>query len=1073
MKKWFLYVLSLITLTSLMAQVPKLDLDQMKNLKFRNIGPAGMSGRVNAIDVDLSNDNRIYVGAASGGVWLSENGGTSWKPIFDEQNTQAIGSIKINQQNPSEIWVGTGEGNPRNSLNTGNGIYRSLDGGKTWKNMGLKNTKTIHRIFIHPTNPSIVYAAAMGSPWGANAERGVFRTKDSGKTWEKVLYVNDLTGAAEMVVDPTNPNKIIVGMWEHLRRPWTFTSGGKGSGLYITYDGGDNWKKVEDGLPKGDLGRFGLAIAPSNPKIVYALVEAKDNALYKSVDGGEKWSMVTKDNIGGRPFYYHELYVDPVNENRIYNLHTYVTLSEDGGRTFRNIMDYSTDVHPDHHAFWIHPKKPEYLINGNDGGMAISHDRGENWYFVNNLPVGQFYHVNVDNDFPYNVYGGMQDNGSWVGPSSVLKAGGIRNNDFLELYFGDGFDVVPNLENPRFGYAMSQGGNVGYYDRLTGNTKFIKPTHEDTTELRYNWNAAIAQDPDKNSGVYYGSQFLHYSDDHGESWKKLSPDLTTNDKTRQKPGESGGLTIDATGAENFCTILAIAPSPKDKNVIWVGTDDGNLQLTTDGGKNWSNVIANIKSAPKNAWIPQIEVSKSNPAEAFVIINNYRNNDYSAYAYHTADYGKTWTRIADDTQIAGFTISIVQHPNTPNLLFLGTDTGLYVSFDKGTSWQLINKGFPQVQVADMKIQERENDLVIGTFGRAFWILDNISIFEAIAKDKNVLTKDLAVFAPNPGYQVTYKSVDGIRFKGQGEFTGTNYNIGTVNIPVWKKPSGDKDKASTPSNAAPEGASPAMGGGRRGGGDGGVGGGDPKNRAKVSIVNEAGDTIRRFSSSLSDGLNYIRWNMAQDGTNFPSRRKADKDADLPSGAPVLPGNYKIVVKHQDKMEATNVSVKFDPRRPVKTDDLKANQKTYAEYMSKVSKAAEGYNNIIAAKEAIKMTESVLSSQADSTQTQMKDMHKELNKKIDKIDKMYFEPENLKGIQRDAENLSNSIFSGMSYMRGREGDLGGNGKIAMKVATEKIEKTLKEVNDFFTVDWPKYQAKVEGLKPISVKKIEAIRF
>jgi photosystem II stability/assembly factor-like uncharacterized protein len=1044
----------------LFGQVPKLDLDQMKALKFRSIGPSGMSGRVTAIDVDLSNDNRIYVGSASGGLWLSENGGTSWKPIFDEQNNLSIGAIKINQKNPNEIWAGTGEGNPRNSLNTGNGIYKSLDGGKTWKNMGLKNTKTIHRIIINEANTDIVYAACLGSPWGANQDRGVFRTKDGGKTWEKVLYVNDLTGAADMVVDPKNPNKIIVAMWEHIRKPWTFTSGGKGSGLYITLDGGDNWKKITEGMPKGDLGRIGVAFAPSRSNIVYALVEAKENGLYKSIDGGMSWSLVTTNNIGGRPFYYHELYVDPVNENRIYNLHTYVTLSEDGGRTFRDIMDYSNDVHPDHHAWWIHPQKPEYIINGNDGGMAISRDRAETWTFVNNLPVGQFYHVNVDNDFPYNVYGGMQDNGSWAGPSAVLKTGGIRNNDYLELYFGDGFDVVPNVENSRFGYAMSQGGNVGYYDRQTGATKFIKPVIDDTTFLRYNWNAAIAQDPFKNSGVYFGSQFLHYSDDHGESWKTLSPDLTTNDKSKQKADQSGGLTIDGTGAENHCTILAIAPSPIDKNVVWVGTDDGNLQITQDGGKSWTNVIANIKSAPKNSWIPYIEVSAYNVGEAFVIVNHYRNNDYSAYAYHTMDFGKTWTRIADDAQIGGFTLCIVQHHKTPNLLFLGTDVGLYVSFNKGVNWQHINKGFPMVQVADLKIQKRENDLVIGTFGRSLYVLDNLSIFEKIANDKNILNKDFVVFESNKGYQVTYKSVDGIRFKGQAEWTGDNYNIGTVNIPVWKKPGKEAD---TDSVISVESSTPSRG--RRGGA-----GASGKDKIKVLAIASNGDTVRKYEADGKDGLSYVQWGMESDGVRTLSRMRSESSV-APRGIAVLPGKYKLVLQYKEYKDSTMVDVLFDPRTPVNLPQLAQMADLYKDYTKKATTAGKAFEAITKARESVKATEGVLSYQDESVQKVIKEKNKAMISVLDSLEALFFMPENLKGIQRSPKVLSAIINTPLGYFRNRTEGLGSNGMIAIKNAEAQIDEVVGKVNSFINNEWKTYSMEVSNLKPYKVKEIEVI--
>ncbi|NDG46364.1 MAG: hypothetical protein EBY37_04415, partial [Flavobacteriia bacterium] len=604
MKNWiFLIALYLIQFT--VAQ--QINPEWMKGIAPRNIGPGGMSGRVTTIDVVNNKRDIIYVGTASGGLWKSSSGGVAWTPLFEDQVTASIGAIAIQQSNPDVIWVGTGEGNPRNSLNGGYGIFRSLDAGKTWTAMGLEQTRHIHRIIIDPTNPNTVYVAAIGAPWGAHPERGVFKTTDGGKTWNKILYANPLTGAADLIMDPSNPNKLIAALWEHKRDPWFFKSGGEGSGLYITIDGGATWSKktANEGLPKGELGRIGLAIARNKPNIIYALVESEKNALYKSTDGGDKWIKVNdKAGIGNRPFYYSDLFVDPQNENRVYTVFTYVNISEDGGKNFKELMpayNANNGVHPDHHAWWIHPEDGSYMIDGNDGGLNITRDGGASWRFVDNIPVGQFYHVSTDNEFPYNVYGGMQDNGSWRGPAYIWKAQGIRNSYWQEIAFGDGFDVVPDRDDSRYGYAMSQQGNVSRYDWQTGNNYTVRPTHPDPNiNLRFNWNAAIGQDPFDNSTVYFGSQFVHKSSDKGLTWEVISPDLTTNDPEKQKQSESGGLTLDATGAENHCTLLVIEPSPLQKDLLWTGSDDGRVHLTLDGGKSWTEVTKNLKELPQGS-----------------------------------------------------------------------------------------------------------------------------------------------------------------------------------------------------------------------------------------------------------------------------------------------------------------------------------------------------------------------------------------------------------------------------------------------------------------------------------------
>ena len=770
----------LIIIFSLNSSAQEFSMELLKNKTPRNIGPGGMSGRVTSIDVVHSNPDIMFSGTASGGLWKSTSGGIKWTPIFENEATASIGAIAIQQSNPSVIWVGTGEGNPRNSLNGGYGIYKSLDGGKNWLLMGLEKTRHIHRVIIHPTNPDIVYAAAIGSPWGEHKERGVYKTINGGETWTKILYTNPKSGAADLVMDPQNPNKLIAAMWEHKRDPWFFSSGGEGSGMYITYDGGETWKQKtsEEGLPDGELGRIGIAIAQNKPEIIYALIEANKNGLYKSMDGGDTWKLVSEnmDEIGNRPFYYAEIYVDPQNENRLFSIFTYVNVSEDGGKSFNQLMPaygVSNGIHPDHHAWWIHPTNGNFMVDGNDGGMNITKDGGSTWRFIGNLPVAQFYHINVDNEIPYNVYGGMQDNGSWRGPAYIWRSQGIRNSYWQEISFGDGFDVIPDKDDSRYGWTMSQQGFVSRYDWKTGNNYSVRPTHpEPEINLRFNWNAAINIDPNENNTIYFGSQFVHKSTDKGETWSIISSDLTTNNPEKLNQHNSGGLTMDATGAENHCTILVIEPSEVETDMLWVGTDDGRIHYTQNGGQDWTEVTKNIKGLPKGSWIPQIKASKSVKGEALLVANDYRRFNFTPYVYRTNNYGKTWDRIVDGSDVTSYALSIIEDPEEPNLLFLGTDDGLYISIDKGDKWTKWTKGFPTVSVKDLIIHPREHDLIIGTFGRAAWVLDDIRPLRAIAKNKDLLKEKIHLFTPPTAYQAAYQQPTGSRFGGDALFNGEN-------------------------------------------------------------------------------------------------------------------------------------------------------------------------------------------------------------------------------------------------------------------------------------------------------------
>jgi len=1059
------------------ANAQQLDMEKLKGIKPRSIGPAGMSGRVTAIDVVHDQPDVIYVGTASGGLWKSESGGIDWKPVFDDQKSMSIGAVAIQQNNPDVVWAGTGEGNPRNSLNGGYGIYKSLDGGKSWKLMGLEKTRHIHRIVVDESNPNTVYVGAIGSPWGEHPERGVYKTTDGGKTWEKVLFVNNKTGCADLVVDPSNPNKIFAAMWEHRRKPWTFSSGGPGSGLYVTVDGGENWKQIteDDGFPKGDLGRIGIAVSRINPKRVYALVEAEDNALYRSEDGGYHWKKInSEDNqIGNRPFYYTEIYVDPKNENRLYTIFTYVNVSEDGGKSFEQLMPaYGTTrgVHPDHHAWWIHPDDPSYMIDGNDGGLNITHDRGQTWRFVENLPLAQFYHISIDNEYPYNVYGGMQDNGSWGGPAYVWKSQGIRNSYWQELAFGDGFDVVPDKDNSRYGFAMSQQGFVVKYDRETGHTKIVRPTHPDPDmRLRFNWNAAISQDPFDNSTLYFGSQFVHKTTDKGNTWEIISPDLTTNNPEKQKQAESGGLTIDATGAENNTTILAITPSPVEKGVLWVGTDDGLVQISRDGGESWTNVTDNISGMPDAGWVAQIKASTYNAGEAFVVVNNYRNFDYKPYLFHTKDYGKSWKNIVNESQVWNYTLSFVQDPEEPNLMFLGSEGGLYLSIDGGNNWTQWTEDYPKVSTMDLVIHPREHDLVIGTYGRAAYVIDDIRPIRAMAKEgKSILDKKAVLFNPPDAYITLNQQPTGTRFGADAIYNGENRRGGAmlsyvVNAPEEKKDeeSDKKKKKKEKENSDTEEAK--------------------EDKVKydslmLEIYNANGELIRTLKQKApeDEGVNRMYWGLDEKGAERPSRRDPRGNRE-PGGVEVLPGKYKLKLTFGDQSDSTMINVRFDPRVEMSNDVLKAKQDMQRKIEEQQGLLAEAMKRL---RNSLDIVDEYTKKMKDKDEEGFKEQLEKSKAMKDSIDALMVpivgeDTRDQKGIVRSPIPDASDRLGTASYYIGSS--LQAPGETEQRLfnqAKEKIDEAIKDVNDFYETQWPEYREAVEDLDLSPFKEYEPIK-
>ena len=1031
-----------------------------------------MSGRVTGIDVHPEDRDKIYVATASGGVWRSINGGISFEPIFDDQKYLGIGAVAVSDANPDIVWAGTGEGNPRNSANYGGGIYRSLDGGKNWDMMGLEDTRHIYRILPHPTDENTVYVGAMGSMWTPNPERGVYRTTDGGKNWEKVLYIDEGTGIADFVMDPTNPDKLVAATWTFDRDPWFFNSGGPGSGIWISKDGGDNWERrtAKDGLPKGDLGRIGLAIAASDPEIIYALVEAKENGLYKSTDGGETFDLVSKTNIGTRPFYYAELYVDPSNPNTIYNVHTYLDKSTDGGKSFTEIANYGNAVHPDHHAFWISPDDPEYLIDGNDGGMNISRDAGKTWRFIGNLPLAQFYHIAYDMSYPYLVGGGLQDNGSWVGPSQALKSGGITGSDWQEVYFGDGFDMIFKPNSPDVVYAASQGGYLGRVHRSTGKTIFIRPVHPEGEFLRFNWNAPIAQSPRDANTIYMGSQYVHKSTNAGDSWEIISPDLTTDDTTKQRQDISGGLTIDATQAENHTTLLTIVPESTGysmgDSVIWVGSDDGLLHLTRNGGRTWTELSGKLAGMNPNSWIPYIESSPINPGEAFVVVNDYRRGDYRPMVYHTTDYGENFTRIVDENKVSGHAQAIVQDPVQENLLFLGTDQGLWFSLDYGDTWTRHDAGYPHVSTRDLKIHPREHDLIIGTFGRAAWILDDIRPFRKLAQEgMDILQDSFRIFSAPDAYQWEYRSYQGTRFHAQAEFEGEDRPYGAM-LTYWIRPGGPSDTTTTDSidisrmtnyslidpelkEDIPGRETGSMRAAFADRDDDVDPVAAPKDKVKFQVIDvQSGDTIRTYTEKPTWGMNRTTWNMRRDGVLTPSRREPSDDADIPSGLIVLPGTYRIKLTYGNHSEETLVTVHPDPRDNYAGSGRYAQRDAlYTRLENKTEQVTAAFDRLQEARKSLKRVAEVTEKAPKEVKDSLDADRKELVEQIEELEEIVMEPADLKGIQRNPTNLQAYLSGARRYISQIEGEPNQMATLMLGQFSEMADDFVDRVNGFLT--------------------------
>ena len=847
----------------------------LKKLPWRSIGPAIMGGRIDDFAVVEGNTSIIYVGVATGGVWKTTNNGVTWEPLFDEQGSTSIGDIAVAPSDPNIVWVGTGEPNNRQSSSWGDGIYRSLDGGKTWQNMGLKDSKHIGRVVIDPRDPNIVYVAAVGHLWGPNQERGVYKTTDGGQTWTRSLFIDEDTGVSDIAIDPQSPRTLYASAYQRRRAPFGFNGGGPHSGLYKTIDGGANWTRLTSGLPEGVTGRIGIDIYRANPSIVYAVIENEKGGIFRSEDRGQTWKKMSDTNH--RPAYYSQIRVDPNNDQRIWLCGAPMLVSDDGGRTFKT--DVITKIHGDYHALWIDPANSNHMIAGSDGGIHFSYDRGKNWQYVNTIPLGQFYEISVDNQKPYWVYGGLQDNGSWAGPSGTLTIEGPTNDQWYRIGGGDGFYAQVDPMDPTVIYAESQGGNAHRLETKTYESRSIKPEPPPgEKEYRFDWNTPILISPHNNHTLYFAGNRVFKSTDRGDTWTR-SEDLSKN-QDRDKMPIMGAVPDQHMlsrhdGQENFGQIVTISESPLKEGLLYAGTDDGNLHISRDGSKTWKNIIASVPGIPAGTYVSRVVASRFAEGAAYLTLDGHRSDDYSTYVFVTTDYGETWKPIKGNLP-AGVTARVIrEHPRNQNLLFLGTEFGAFVSFDRGGHWARLG-GLPVVRVDDIQIQPRDNDLVVGTHGRSIWILDNINALEQLTPA--VRESDFHLFEVRPGTQFRLYNSKGNT--GHMWFAAANPPYGAV-IDYYLKSA-------------------------------------PKADVKVTIADKSGQAVRELKGGKEPGLNRLEWDMRMAPPRPPEPGEQEGFFGAPRGPRVPPGEYTVKVAVDGKEESAQLRVDEDPRIQIAAAD-----------------------------------------------------------------------------------------------------------------------------------------------------------
>jgi photosystem II stability/assembly factor-like uncharacterized protein len=895
------------------------------NLTWRSIGPAVSGGRVAAVAGTPQDDRLYYIGSAGGGVWKSSNGGVTWEPVFDKQASPAIGAVAIDPLHKDVVYVGTGESNPRNDVSYGDGLYKSTDGGKTWSNVGLRGTRHISRIVVDPRDPSHVVVGALGDVFADSPDRGVYASFDAGKSWRKTLYVGPRSGASDVAMDVQHPDTVYAGIWEFRRQPWTFTSGGADDGLYRSSDGGKTWARLTGhGLPEGITGRIGLAVAPSDGKRVYALIEAKGGILWRSDDAGASWTMTSKDTlVDQRPFYFTHIAVDPRNRNHVYAVSESLSESKDGGKKFTEI---AKDVHVDYHAIWIAPNDPARIIVGEDGGYALTTDDGKAWSFSRNLAIGQFYHIATSNENPYNVCGGLQDNNAFCGQSNSLDREGIKDSDWFDVVGGDGMWAVPDPIDPNFIWTDLQDGRVAIYDRKRATNRFVLPYYDfakndfnvGDRKYRFNWDSPVAFAPWDGHVAWYGGNVVFQTTDRGEHWTPISPDLTLNLKEHQRPA-GGPLAYDVSGAEYSDTILSIEGSPLVKGEIWVGTDDGLVQLTRDGGAHWQNVTpAGVAPFGRAETVAPSPIASG---MAYAIVDRHRSGDYAPYLFVTQDYGKTWTKSVNGLPGNEYARTVRPDSVVPNLVYAGTERGIYVSYDAGAHWQSLRLNLPPVSVRDIRIQPQFSDLLIATHGRALWIMDSIRALQDVTGAE---TAGVGLFAPRTAYEYHQHSNDEGLYT---RFSGENPPLGAI-IDFYQS----RAQAKTP---------------------------------VIEILDAKGNVVRRVTGTHKEkgkdvpdvpdkiGINRYVWDFREDGPVQWMGAAREEYRGPKVGALVVPGTYTVNMTLDGKPMTQTIVVKPDPRDGTTAadyEDYLAGHAFNKKYLDDYGKIDTVLNNLDALKKSL---------------------------------------------------------------------------------------------------------------------------